>query len=404
MMSRPPPYDPQKFDNCRVSCELFASEEPKMNVDAEWALYSAYLFPQLIDEKRYLLSELQKKNPDQVPEIITMNMNIEPWADVGFSSVSLYSTPKQTQRQSEEGFLQSYVDMSMSYHPNASILATYYDRTRVPIINFPPNNQNQFEKFASKQIGACVFVSNCAFAPERAKYVEELAKYYPIRSFGKCWHNENTTKSKIETLHDDCKYSISFESHHLDYYITEKLLESLKAQTLSIYWGAYNIEDVLPLDILPVINANNLSPKQLSEKLKILDENPSEYINYFKKAAINQPNPEQKRKLDNFRLNSYDNKICSICTAIAEMKLARKIIKKDFKILPKGGNFKILPRDIDEYIIKNGTKFTSEEKKIIWEIYDHGYGRYWRKDNEKTNWNDPNYVMKKSKLTFPSYF
>lgn len=330
-------------------------------MDAEWALYSHLLYPTLIDEKL------------NSPDIITINMNIEPWAEIAFEGIASHSN--------ERNFLQSYVDISFSYHPNSSILATYYDRTRYPIHDFSLKTP---KSFAQRKKGACVFVSNCLWAPLRTKYIEELQNYYPIRSFGKCFHNENTTRSKIDEL-SECKYSISFESHHLPYYVTEKLLESLKARTLSIYWGAPNIQQILPLETLPVINANDISPKQLGEILHRLDQNPSEYIKYFER---NTPTQEQIQKINHFRYNSYDNKICSLCVSVAEMKYARNILKK-MGIVPRQGLFKVPKSTILNYIQENN--FNSKETQILLDIYDHAYARLWKNGNENNSWNDPKY-------------
>ena len=74
------------------------------------------------------------------------------------------------------------------------------------------------------------------------------------------------------------KYCLCIENVQLDGYITEKILDSMKAMTIPIYYGALNIEKYIPSKCF--INFNNFQNfEELSKYLRNLKQ--TEYENYI---------------------------------------------------------------------------------------------------------------------------
>lgn len=290
-------------------------------------------------------------------------------------------------------------DISLNYNPNATIRTTYYDRSRVPDPDFVKDLP--ITKLSSRKKGACVFISNCA--SERMDFINKLSAIYPIRSFGACLHNETLPtisykmkdpKTEIKQIAlKTCKYSLSFESFSLPYYVTEKIFDSIKANSLSIYRGAPNIEDLIPLNEMPVVNANNMTPAELGGLLKSLDENDSAYRSYFERTLSAQG----KMKLESMRDHAFDANVCGICTAVAEMKYARKLLDEILGIqnTASDGIFKISESQIQKFIKEK--ELDSEDSKLLMEIYLHAYGSFWNNANANLNWNNPKYFLKNPK-------
>ena len=88
-----------------------------------------------------------------------------------------------------------------------------------------------------------------------------------------------------------------------------QVFEGLIAGTLPIYQGSSSIHKFMPANH-SYINANDLNPQQLAEKLKFLASNEIEYNKYFeyKKVPLSQDFQEMA-------LKSYvhPNVLCRLC-------------------------------------------------------------------------------------------
>lgn len=96
----------------------------------------------------------------------------------------------------------------------------YFMEHRPPL----PQKHVDFPKTKTKMVAW--FVSHCGTASEREVYVNDLAKYIEIDSYGTCgkfacprW-NETAC---FEMLESDYKFYLSFENSRCRHYITEKL-------------------------------------------------------------------------------------------------------------------------------------------------------------------------------------
>lgn len=117
--------------------------------------------------------------------------------------------------------------------------------------------------------------------------------YGKIPYGGNCYRgvvgdNSNETKpsslAKLETL-DKYKFNLCFENTYDPVwswdYLTEKLTDAMRAKTLAIYWGCYNIEEIVPKGLY--IDYRDFDNSiELSEYLKDLSD--EEYVDRVEKA------------------------------------------------------------------------------------------------------------------------
>ena len=92
------------------------------------------------------------------------------------------------------------------------------------------------------------------------------------------------------------------------------MFEGLIAGTLPVYRGANSIAKFMPSND-SFINANNLTPQQLADKLNRLSSNEEEYNKYF--AFKKQP---LSKEFEDMALMSYvhPNVLCRLCDRALE--------------------------------------------------------------------------------------
>ncbi|GIY10724.1 alpha-(1,3)-fucosyltransferase 10 [Caerostris extrusa] len=117
--------------------------------------------------------------------------------------------------------------------------------------------------------------SDCNTPSQRDSYVEELAKYIPVDSYGKCLQNKelpshlsdpmtNMISPEIFHLLAQYKFNIAFENAACQDYITEKLWRPLTIGSVPIYFGSPKVEDWLPNPLSAILVKNLKSPKKAS--------------------------------------------------------------------------------------------------------------------------------------------
>ncbi|CAI5501777.1 unnamed protein product [Closterium sp. Naga37s-1] len=92
---------------------------------------------------------------------------------------------------------------------------------------------------------AAAFISNCAANNFRLKAVEELQKFFPVHSYGRCLNNRPYEHDKLAVI-QRYKFSLAFENSCEPDYITEKFWQSLVAGSVPVVVGPPNIADFVP--------------------------------------------------------------------------------------------------------------------------------------------------------------
>ena len=88
-------------------------------------------------------------------------------------------------------------------------------------------------------------ISNCK-ARFRLDFIEKLSKYKNVDLEGRCksHYKFKNVENKLEFL-SNYKFSIAMENSKGDGYVSEKILDSLKAGTIPIYYGDYMIDEYI---------------------------------------------------------------------------------------------------------------------------------------------------------------
>lgn len=242
--------------------------------------------------------------------------------------------PKYAPILGKLSYLEKYMDLMITYS-----MAPQYPGTTVPnmpITYFPlnivsPQAVLQPPRPFSQKTGygsgvqVVLFASNCerAGATERSKYISELMKYIKVHSYGQCFHNIDEPEMpedpnwppvaqrrarKVKVL-SNYKFYLAFENAPVPDYVSEKVFEGLIAGSLPIYRGTSGINRFVPSNN-SVIDANNLTPRELAEKIKKLSTDEQAYNKYFE---FKQKPLSEHFKQITLKAFSHPNILCRIC-------------------------------------------------------------------------------------------
>lgn len=134
--------------------------------------------------------------------------------------------------------------------------------------------------------------SHCLVASDRDRYIDELSKFIPIDSYGKCLNNKSLPESLSSTDKYESeeflqfiaqyKFHLAFENAICDDYMTEKLFRALHVGSVPIYRGSSKVRDWMPDDNSVIVVDDFDSPKQLADYLIKLDQSDDEYNSFLK--------------------------------------------------------------------------------------------------------------------------
>lgn len=174
-------------------------------------------------------------------------------------------------------------------HPSPIVFFSKFLASGGGISNIAYNNKLlQREKARvclSMKKGFCNFLYSNSRAHEmRDRLFYELSKYKKVDSLGKHlnnvgkigtgWVGHTRDCTKIKSMY---KFSIASENAAYSGYTSEKILTSLEAHTIPIYWGNPHIsEDVNPECFINVHDYNSF--ESLISKIKEIDENDDLWI------------------------------------------------------------------------------------------------------------------------------
>lgn len=134
----------------------------------------------------------------------------------------------------------------------------------------------------------CTFISN-SNGTIRNSFIDKLEIYNKIDHYGKYknnqgkqfggnWHSEELVKKMSEY-----KFVIAFENSEDDAYITEKIINPLRANVIPVYWGNRRINDYFNTDRILHLNDINKMDELINQMMEI-DKNNDKYF-----EIINQP-------------------------------------------------------------------------------------------------------------------
>lgn len=130
-------------------------------------------------------------------------------------------------------------------------------------------------------------VSNCNTESLRETYVRELSKFIPVDIYGRCGNlscSLNSTHwlsdpSCYDMLEAKYKFYLSFENSICRDYVTEKFFEIMNRNIVPVVLGGASYNQIAPSH--SYINAQEFTPEQLANYLKVLDTDDKLYNEYF---------------------------------------------------------------------------------------------------------------------------
>lgn len=154
----------------------------------------------------------------------------------------------------------------------------------------------------SRHTRFCNFVYSNGNSPERIYFMRLLSQYKTVDCGGTVLNNMGERVRDKIAFCSSYKFTIAFENYPAAGYTTEKLIDSLAALSLPIYWGAPDAEkEVNPSRF---VNAGDFSsPEALAEYIIRLDQDEELYLSYMDGPVFAPGRPDIKeymRRLENF--------------------------------------------------------------------------------------------------------
>lgn len=197
------------------------------------------------------------------------------------------------------------------YTPLSSAEDQYYDwikdiKNNVTTIEAAKNCLN-------KKTGFCNFLySNRNAHPMRDACFYELSQYKKVDSLGKWLNNVHSKGTGYEghkydsiDLKSNYKFSIAFENAVASGYNTEKILTSLQAHTVPLYFGDPNIEKYINPECF--INCNKLSLAEIKKIVMDIDNNDEIWCKIVSSPWQIETQKSFKSKKDEAYLNFWRN-------------------------------------------------------------------------------------------------
>ena len=155
-----------------------------------------------------------------------------------------------------------------------------------------------------------------------------------------------------------------------------------------VYRGAPNVQQYSPAP-RSFIDVNDFpSVGALGRHLKKLLTNDSLYESYFEwRLSHDADAREVTPALATAHEHASVFAPCRLCLAVADMRAARRLLT-ELDLVPQPGNTKVTWRELQGRLLLEPPALHIEWLRL----WDLAYGRVWRADNHKTDWNDWDYA------------
>jgi len=157
----------------------------------------------------------------------------------------------------------------------------------------------------------CCFIVSNGLNEVRNNFFNELNKYKQVDSAGSYLNNMNGYKAprdynEFKNFVSQYKFMICFENTTDNYYLTEKLINAYKFETIPIYWGCPQASKIFNSNAFLQLSdkSSDIDVQNLINKIIELDKNDELYYNMF-----NQPLYYNNKIPDLVDTNYIQNKI-----------------------------------------------------------------------------------------------
>ena len=176
--------------------------------------------------------------------------------------------------------------------------------------------------------------SNCE--PVRTEYMRQLMKFVQVDSYGACLRNKNDLVSRYGSkngknfkelkseLARQYKFTLVFFNQDCEYFVDDQLSHALNAGSVPVVMSTDKLDEFLPGNLRQsVIKVRDFrTPKDLSDYLKYLSTNETEYNNYLTWKSKGVGNITGT-VIGNFWKPKYPI-YCQICVALSEGRIHKE--------------------------------------------------------------------------------
>ena len=202
----------------------------------------------------------------------------------------------------------------------------------VPVYPMPQSTPPLTFKEKTKLIMAAF--SNCE--PVRTEYMRQLMKFVQVDSYGACLRNKNDLVSRYGSkngknfkelkseLARQYKFTLVFFNQDCEYFVDDQLSHALNAGSVPVVMSTDKLDEFLPGNLRQsVIKVRDFrTPKDLSDYLKYLSTNETEYNNYLTWKSKGVGNITGT-VIGNFWKPKYPI-YCQICVALSEGRIHKE--------------------------------------------------------------------------------
>ncbi|MFI5452385.1 glycosyltransferase family 10 domain-containing protein [Pedobacter sp. UC225_61] len=173
---------------------------------------------------------------------------------------------------------------------------------------------NDIDRIVSEKTSFCNFLYSNK-VPYREEFFRQLSKYKKVDAPGKSMNNMgaidslykgNTWERKRQFL-SKYKFTIAFENYAYPGYQTEKLYDAMQVNSLPIYSGDINVNEIF--NVKSFLNANEYIGIKNNKIIRSLEESSQQNFVDFRPQEFRKPQHHLSRKLKSYgrRLKMYLN-------------------------------------------------------------------------------------------------
>ncbi|XP_023948539.2 alpha-(1,3)-fucosyltransferase C-like [Bicyclus anynana] len=171
---------------------------------------------------------------------------------------------------------------------NGNVIGPKINMEWLKLAEMEPVSEELKEKLRKKTKAAAWFVSNCYSHNDRGNFVKTLQamlqKYnLGVDVYGGCGPLKCSQVNQDDCnrmLSDDYYFYLAFENSNSEDYVTEKVLYGLEYDTVPVVLGGANYTRFMPDG--SYLDARELGPAKLADKMYNLIQNPDLYAEYFR--------------------------------------------------------------------------------------------------------------------------
>ena len=190
----------------------------------------------------------------------------------------------------------------------------YIDQVNLDYVN--PSFDEALSLYYNKNIFCDFIYSHETHNGLRKKYFDLLNEYRKVESSGTYLNNQKDNnvvnwdfgdKSKFE-FQSNCRFSLCIQELDWEYFINEKLVHSLQANTIPLFYGTDKVKEIFNPE--RIVFLNDHSENELKSIIKEIDNNPKKFAEIVSKPMFNENFCPQKvlENAANFVANIFTNK------------------------------------------------------------------------------------------------